>query len=113
DRRHHTQHAVVLPRVAHGVEMRTEHQAWPATLGRLVAADAIADRIEARLHAGLAHPAEDEIVDCALLGGQENARQSIRLLGVTRERLAAIVNASSVDHGRKLSDGGIAACASR
>ena len=51
--------------------------------------------------------------DRALLGRQEDARQAVRLLGMTRERLAAIVDTSSVDHGRKLSDGGTAACASR
>ena len=68
DRGDDAQHAVVLAGVAHGVEMRAQHQARRAGRLRLVAADAIADRIEPRRHAGVAHPAQHERVDRALLG---------------------------------------------
>ena len=48
DGRDHAQHAVVLAGVAHGVEVRTQHEAGRARRTAFVATDDIADRIESR-----------------------------------------------------------------
>ena len=124
DRRNDAEHAVVLAGVAHGVEMRAEHQARQHRRRvAFVAADAVADRIEARRHAGVAHPAQHQRVDRALLRRQEDAREAVGLLRMRGQRLTAIVDPLRVDRHERLvalcanagcaSGGEIAACASR
>ena len=76
-----SERAVPFAGVAHGVVMRAQHQARQAgTIAFITAAD-ISDRIEMRGHAGLAHPAKNEIGGDAVFGGQENPRQMLRRLG--------------------------------
>ena len=87
------QHAVVLAGIAHRVEVRAEHEAGQAGPVALVAADDVADRIEARGHARLAHPAEHELARGVLLAGEEHARQAVGLARVPGERLAAVPDA--------------------
>ncbi len=66
DRGHHAQHAVVLAGIAHGVEVRAQHQARRAGSVAFIAADHVADRVEPGAHAGLAHPALYERIRRAL-----------------------------------------------
>ncbi len=55
------QRAVPFAGVAHGVVVRAEHQAGrPRPLAFVAAAD-VADRVEMRAHAGLAHPGQDQV----------------------------------------------------
>ena len=49
DRGHDAQHAVVLAGIAHGVEVRAQHQARRARRRAFVAADHVADRVEPAL----------------------------------------------------------------
>ena len=90
ERAHDAQHAVVLARIEHRVEVRAEHQAGQAGPVALVAADDVADRIETRGHARVAHPAEHEPARGDLLAGEEHARQAVGLARVPGERLAPV-----------------------
>ena len=61
DRRDHAERSVPFAGVAHGVVMRTQHQAGqPRTFALITAAD-IADGVEMRGHAGISHPRHQEI----------------------------------------------------
>jgi len=65
--------------------MRAEHQAGrPRPLAFVAAAD-IADRIEMRAHAGLTHPAEDEVRRRAQLLGEIDAGELAVFLRDRRE----------------------------
>ncbi len=72
DRSDHAERPVPFAGVAHGVVMRAEHQAWQTRRGALIAAADIADRIEMRVHAGLAHPGQDQIGRGAMLAREED-----------------------------------------
>ena len=81
NRRDQAERTVPFAGVDNRVVMRAQHQAWQArTLALITAAD-IADRIELRAHAGLAHPAHDEVGSGAVLSGQEKPRQMLLALG--------------------------------
>ena len=54
----HPERPIPLAGVAHGVVMRSQHQARQARTIALVTAANIADRIEMRAHSGLAHPGQ-------------------------------------------------------
>ena len=56
DRRDHAERAVPFAGVAHGVVVRSQHQARQAGKLAFIAAADIADRILMRAHAGVAHP---------------------------------------------------------
>ncbi len=86
----HAEHAVVLAGVAHGVEMRAEHERWQARPLSLVTADAVPRGVEARVHARLAHPAEDERVRVPLLAREIDAGKAALELRELRQRLAVI-----------------------
>src|SRR5258708_7696182 len=83
NRRDQSERAVPFAGVAHGVVMRTQHQAWQARTLALVAAADIADRVEMRAHASLDHPGQNEIGGDLVFGRKENPRQMLRRL---RER---------------------------
>jgi hypothetical protein len=89
----HAEHAVVLSGIANGIEMRTQHQARLSGSRALVAAGTVADGVDARVHAGLAHPAQHEFAGLPLLGGKEYAGQSAREFRQAAERIAAIPDA--------------------
>ena len=76
-----SERAVPFAGVAHGVVMRAQHQARQAGPIAFVTAADIADRVEMRAHAGLAHPGEDQIGGHAVLRRKENPRQMLRRLG--------------------------------
>ena len=59
DGRDHAERPVPFAGIAHRVVMRAEHQTGRTRLLALIAAADIADRIKMRIHAGLAHPAQD------------------------------------------------------
>ena len=61
--------------------MRSQHQARQARPLAFVTAADVADGVEMRGHAGLAHPAQDEIGGGAMLRGEENPRQMLRRFG--------------------------------
>ncbi len=106
DRGDHTQHAVVLARVAHRIQMRPQHQARKARALAFVAAHAVAYGVEPCVHPGFAHPAQNEFVHLALLGGEENARQSALQFGQAAERVAAVPDALRLQGGNDLWIGG-------
>ena len=81
DRGDHAERAVLFAGVAHGVEMRAEHQTRQAGPVAFVAAADIADRVEMRGHAGLAHPGQNQIGGVAVLRRKKNPRQMLRRLG--------------------------------
>src|SRR5690606_5103493 len=78
DRRDHAQHAIVFAGIAHGIEMRAQHQDGRIRLAALVAANHVAGSIVMPRHAGLAHPAGDLLMGLLLLGREEGAQQEIR-----------------------------------
>ena len=63
-----------------------------------VTPDAVADRVELRLHAGFAHPAEHQLVRLARFGRKEHARQAPVQLGMLRERRAALHDSFGGQH---------------
>jgi hypothetical protein len=65
-RRDQAERPIPLAGVAHGIVMRTEHQAGQTRNLAFVAAADVADRIEMRLHAGIPHPRQQEIGRCAM-----------------------------------------------
>ena len=67
--------------------MRAQHQARQARTLALVTAADIADGVEMRGHAGIAHPGQNQIGGDAVFGGQENPRQMLRRLGDRPERV--------------------------
>ena len=85
DRRDHAQRPVPFAGVAHGVVVRAEHQARQARPLAFVAAADIADRVEMRTHAGVAHPAQDEFGGGAQLAGQIDAGELVGFFGDRRE----------------------------
>ncbi len=99
DAGNHAEHAVVAAGVAHGVEVGAEHQARQPGAYALVAPGDVADRIERRLHAGFAHPAEDFFGRGTVLAREEDACQSAGELRVPRERVAALHDAGGGRHG--------------
>ena len=73
--------AVPFAGIAHRIVMRAQHQArQPRPLALVTAAD-IADGVEMRGHAGIAHPGQNEIGRGAVFRGEENPRQMFRRLG--------------------------------
>ena len=97
-RRNDAEHAVVLACVAHGIEVRAEHQAGKPRLKALVAPDHVADGVQPRAHARFAHPAEHEFVGGALFFGEVGAREAARELADPRELIATRHDAGRVDH---------------
>src|SRR6185437_8195290 len=59
--------------IAHGVVMRSQHQARQARAISLIPAADIADGIEMRAHTGLAHPGHDQIGRETMLRREEDA----------------------------------------
>ena len=81
NRRDHAERAVPFAGVAHGIVMRSQHQArQPRTVALVTAAD-IADGVEMRGHAGILHPRHQEIGRDAMFRRKENPRQIFRRLG--------------------------------
>ncbi len=76
DRRDDAEHAVVLPGVADGVEVRSQHQAWQTRRRSLVASDAIAHGVQPGIHSGRAHPVEHQRVRVPLLRREEHPRKA-------------------------------------
>ena len=68
NRRDHAERPVPFAGVAHGVVMRAQHQARQARALALVTAADIADGVEMRGHAGIAHPRQEQIGRGAMLG---------------------------------------------
>src|SRR5260221_578001 len=99
DRGDHAEHAVIAAGIAHGVEVRAEHQAGQAGEAAFIASDQIADRVEPGGEARLAHPAEHQVVGGAILRREIDACQAAGQLGMARERVAALQDASSGEHG--------------
>src|SRR5688500_3409887 len=97
----YAEHAVVLAGIAHRVEVRAEHEAGQSRPRALVAPARVADRVEPRLHAGLAHPAEHQLARRARLRRKEHAGQTCGKLGMPRERIAALQDARRVEHARE------------
>jgi hypothetical protein len=89
----HAEHAIVFSCVAHRVEVRAEHEAGEAGPAALVAADDVADGVEARLHSGFAHPAEHRFARGAVLTREKHSRQSTGQLGMPREAIAPLHDA--------------------
>ncbi len=99
DRGDHALHAVVLPAVAHGVQVRAHQQARQPRLIAFVTADDVADRIQITgVHAGLAHPAEHQLVGLRLLLAQEHPGQGALVFGQPSQYLALVVNALPGGH---------------
>ena len=71
DRRNDAQHAIVLAGVAHGIEVRTRQYCRQAGPNTVIATNDIADGIESGLHAGLFHPAFDQLARGLVLRRQE------------------------------------------
>ena len=81
NRRYHSERAVPFAGVAHGVVMRTQHQAGqPGTFAFIAAAD-IADGVEMYGHPGIFHPGQDEIGRDAMSRREEDPRQMRARLG--------------------------------
>ena len=89
----HTEHAIVFARIAHRVEMRAQHQARRTRPITFVAANDVADRVETRAHARLAHPCKDELIGRTLLGREVYARECVGLLRTSGQRFAALEDA--------------------
>ena len=87
DRGDQSERPIPFAGIAHGVVMRAQHQARQAGPIAFVSAADIADRVEMRAHAGLAHPDENEIGGGAVFGRKENPRQMLRRFGNGRELL--------------------------
>ena len=73
----HAERTVPFAGVAHGVVMRSQHQAGqPGTFALIAAAD-IADGVEMHGHSGILHPGQDEIGRDAMFGRKEDPRQML------------------------------------
>ena len=83
DRRDHAKRPIPFAGIAYGVVVRAKHQAGRTRPLAFVATTDIADRVEMRTHAGLAHPAQDEVRGLAQLLGEIDARE---LAGLFRNR---------------------------
>ena len=84
-RRQHAEEAVVLAGIAHAVDMRARHHDWRIGSIGGVASDDVAERVEARRHAGVAHQADQVFAGGLVLGAQVRARNAGRILGELRE----------------------------
>ena len=81
DRGDDPERSIPFAGVAHGVVMRTEHQArQPGTFSFVTAAD-IADGVEMRGHSGIPHPRHQEISRDAMFGRKEDPCQILRRFG--------------------------------
>ena len=86
--------AVVAAGVAHGVEVRAEHQrAGPSAAEP---ADQVADRVLAHRHPGGAHPAADQLVRAPHGVGAVAANEQPVLLADLAERRAALEDLGGV-----------------
>ena len=83
DRRYHPERPVPFAGVAHGVVMRAQHQTRQTGRSTFITAADIADGIEMRAHAGLAHPFQDQLGRGAMLSREEDAGE---MLAVFRDR---------------------------
>ena len=72
--------SVVAPGVAHGVDVRAEHQRRRAGAPALVARHDVAGRVDARLEPGLAAPADERLSGAPMRVRQEKPRQAPRLV---------------------------------
>src|ERR1700742_3264045 len=66
--------------------MRSQHQTRQARTLAFVTTANIADRVEMRGHAGLAHPLQQQISSGAMLWREKYPRQRVRRLGDRRQR---------------------------
>ena len=79
--------SVVAPRVAHGVDVRAQHESRRAGPLALVASNDIACRVDRRLEPGLAAPADKGLGGMTMRVRQEKPGQASRFVGEGRERL--------------------------
>ena len=84
----HTERAVVLAGVAHGVEVRAEQQR--AFAQTLVAPAQVADVVTGDRHAGLAHPVPHQLVRSAHRIGGERPGDYARLVCAFGQVMAAL-----------------------
>ena len=87
DRGDEAERPIPFAGVTHGIVMRAEHQAWQAGRSALVAAADIADGIEMRVHAGFAHPGQDQIGRGAMLFGEKDAGEMLVVFRNRAERV--------------------------
>ena len=81
DRGDDPERSIPFAGVAHGVVMRTQHQARQPGTFPFIAARDVSDGVEMRGHAGIFHPRQDEIGHGAMLGREEYPREPFRRLG--------------------------------
>src|ERR1700741_4546969 len=81
--------------------MRAEHQAGKPGPLAFIPRGGVADRLELRLQAGLAHPAEHAFAGGARLRRKEHPGESSWKLGIPRKRVAALHDARGVEHARE------------
>ena len=101
ERDQHAEHPVVAAGVAHGVEMRAEQQRGRAAAARRPASDDVADRVAARGHPGVAHPAEHQVAGLRERGGGEAAGEPPGLLGAGGERVGPLEDGRGELIGRR------------
>ena len=73
--------SIVAPGVAHGVDMRAQHQRWRARALALVAGDDIAGGVDPRLEPGLAAPTDENERRASMGLREEEPRQAAGLIG--------------------------------
>ena len=89
-----------LSGIANSIEMRPQHQARLPGARAFVSAGTVADGVDARVHAGLAHPAQHEFAGLPLLGGEEHAGQPAGKFRQAAERVTAIPDALRLQCGK-------------
>ena len=92
ERDEHAERAVVAAGVAHGVQMRAEHE----RAADAAAADQVADRVLADVEPGGEHPATDELVGAPHRVGPVAAHEQAVLLAHLTERGAAFEHRGGV-----------------